>query len=238
MAFVLEQEESNENSGGSNSITWTSTPASGDRLVTCIAGDKNRTSFTQPTGYTLLNDYFSTDVSGGMAHKESDGTEGTDIWGVATAGGTVVWFGQYSGDISEFDVAAEDDSGAGSVTEMSSGITGSLNDTVSLAVACWGGDSKGNFMSGLGYDNSFSEVYENGGGGGDAFLAVAHKDVAGSIGVECEFSTTDTGDQMFGMIAVFNDGNGPAGGVVRRMAGLGGIAGFGGIAGIGGGLAG
>lgn len=105
--------------------------------------------------------------------------------------------------VSPLDVTAENEANIATVVQScSSGTTGATAQNDALAIGYWGGDSTQNFDD-RAYTNSFVEsIFTNiSAARGCAMVASL---VLSAIGtVECTLSTTDTGDEMFGAMAVF-----------------------------------
>lgn len=186
-------------------VTLDSTATSGNLLITYVTVDKSATSFTVPTGFTLIHDYVSSQVSIAAAYKFSDGTETAITW---TLGGARQYKQaqvlEYSG-LDTFDVKAEADSGSSSVTSQSTGTTATTASTSARAFALVGSDSKGSTDTGGAWTNSFTSTYTDPGGlaSGAPGLYSAEKDLSSTGTQTTSYSTTGVGDEMAGTIAVF-----------------------------------
>jgi hypothetical protein len=205
-AATLEQSQftSKITTGTFKTDTFSVTPVAGHILVTAVAIDKVSGTITAPTGWTMIgtpvDGYNST---GAVAYKVSAGTEGsvTWIWNNPQAE-AMQWLAEYSG-VNTLDVFAENDTGNSVEDFCSTGTTGTTAIADSLAVAAWGADTYDNVDAGQAFTNSFIKR----GGllvGGYTGLIVATKDLSTTGTVQTTFSTTDTGDEMWGKVAVFN----------------------------------
>lgn len=203
MAIVQSKCDVSTTSGTSRSMTFDSTPTAGNILLTAISLDKQSDAITTPSGWTAIGTHYnSASISGGLAYKVSDGTEGTVTWDWTTS---VLERGMLLMEISStlfFDQQASADSGASAVTSQSTGTTGTTTYSTGLAVAVWGADTLDNVDGTRAYTNGFSELYATL-VGGYVGIIVATKTLSATGAVETTFSCTDTGDQMFGKIAVF-----------------------------------
>lgn len=104
---------------------------------------------------------------------------------------------------SPFDVSAEDESNISTpVTSQSTGTTAATAQADEFAVAFFGADNGSNVTDGRAYSNSFTEVvFANSGARAPALIA---KKVLSATGtVQSTFSTTDTGDEMYGAVMTF-----------------------------------
>lgn len=99
------------------------------------------------------------------------------------------------------------------VTSQSSGTTGSTAQADELAIANFCIDSAPNATDGRSYSNSFAEVtFAN--SGARAGNIQAKKVLTATGTVECTFTTTDTGDRMYGGIGTWKKSAG--GGTTTR----------------------
>lgn len=191
-------------SGASKSDTYSVTPTSGRLLYTALSVDKDAGTITVPTNFIEIGSHYSSgSISGSHAYKVSDGTEGVVTWNWVNGNNSVQWLAEYSG-IDTLDVQASADSGASSVTSQTTGTTSTTAIADSHAFAIWGVDSFTNADGGRAYTNSFIEQIALFASGGTCGLVGADKALSSTGTQECTFSTTDSGDQMYGKIAVFN----------------------------------
>ena len=192
----------------SRSLTITA-PAAGSLIVTALSVDKDSGAITVPTGFTLINSYTSTDVSGAFAYKISNGTETSVVWNWTTARTAASGVGVWTGLIG-FDVSAEADSGVSVVTSQSTGTTATTAQANELAIAVVTADTGGNVDAGRAWTNSFTEfIWESDTpASGIPGLGMASKTLSSTGTVESTFSASDTGDQMWASIATFKASGG------------------------------
>ncbi len=175
-----------------------------------MALDKSAGIFTIPSGFTLVKSFSGVSTAGAMAYKIADGTETSVSWGWTVYNTGAMWVGEYSGMASSdvLDVSAE---AGGTETALKTLAIGPTSDTTqadTLVVATIAGDSYQNFDATETWSNGFVQKYEDtfGNNGGTAYLNVATK-IATTTGPQTTtFTTTDTGDQVYGVIAAFKVG--------------------------------
>ena len=189
--------------GNSGSLTYPVTPTSGNLLISALTVDKDSGAITIPAGWTIIGTTeFGNTVSGAFAYKISDGTEGAVAWNWTNSEAShVIWISEYSG-VSELDVFAEADSADADVTSQTTGTTPANTADNSLAVAIWGADTSNNVSTGQAYSNGFTDIHPFD-PGALAGMAIATKILTGTAAVESTFSATDSGDAMYGKVAVF-----------------------------------
>lgn len=162
-----------------------------------------------PSGWTPLPDSGIAvgNVAGAGFYKISDGTETT----VATAGTNVQGNVQcmvieYEGPFAAvpLDVVAEDVTNLTNVvTSQTTGTTATTAQNDALAVAYWAFDRGDTIDGSRAYTNSFTEVGFSDQSAARAGAIVAKKVLSATGTVECTFSCTDTGDELYGAVAVF-----------------------------------
>jgi len=188
----------------SPSVTLSSTAIAGNLIVIGIGVDKNATSVTPPSGFTLIQSYTSASVSGAMAYKVANGTETTITWSLGTVGaaGCTMWAGEYRGTLSSgvLDVSVENDSGAGAVSTLATGTTAATAQNDEIAIAMMMIDSVS--VESYTWDNSFSSVYDDSETGGCGGLFVASKTLT-TTGTQTSTCTWTTADQAYACLATF-----------------------------------
>lgn len=204
--------QSAQNSAVGNTVTVTiSAATAGNLLIACAARSVNVASWTDPGGiFAAISDSGTT---GNMAGKW--------YYGIAAGGETsVVLTGGAAGDTirgvvaeiegpfdaSPLDVSAEDQANVATVvTSQSTGTTGTTAQNDEVAIAFFGGDTAQLIDGGKAYSNSFSEVIfaSSVSSTARAGIAVAKKVLTSTGTVECTYSDTDTGDEMYGAVATF-----------------------------------
>jgi hypothetical protein len=194
------------------SVTITNTPVSGNLLVFGVGRAITHTAggdWGTPSGWTRIHDsgINTGNLGGCWFFKISDGTETS----VATAGsgfqGTWQAFvaeleGSFAA--SPLDVAAEDAANIATVvTSQTSGTTGTTAQNDELALAFFASDRMDTVDTSRVYSNSFTEVVFTDQQTTRAASMLAKKVLSATGTVECTFSVTDTGDEMYGSVATF-----------------------------------
>lgn len=193
-------------------ITFPGTATAGNLLV--IAEGRSATpgaggAWGAPTGWNILHStpINSGNVAGAAYWKISDGTE-TAATSIHTniAGNGHVAFAEIEGPfaVSPLDVQAESEANlTTAVLTQSTGTTGATAQNDELALAFFAADQFQTIADGRSYSNSFTEVAigDNTAARATGWIA---KLVLSAVGtVECTFTTTDTGDEMYGQMATF-----------------------------------
>jgi hypothetical protein len=196
----------------SNDVTVTSLTVNfgivprGTVLVTAIAIDKDSSTITTPSGWTLIHNYTSTNVSGAWAYKYSDGTETSVQWQWTTTQKASAWVGAIQ-EGRVFDVAQEADSGVSAVTSLSTGTTASTTYPQTVALAICASDSADAANDGRSWSKGFNEVAfvvsATDPGLSNPGLSVAMRDIDAIQTIETTFSVIDTGDQLWASVAAF-----------------------------------
>lgn len=184
-------------------VTMGATPTSGNLLIAMITYDKNATAITQPTGFTMVQSITGTSTCSAMAYKISDGTENTVSFTSTSGRPFQMAVREYSG-LDTFDTSAFTTYSDTAVTSRSSNTTATTTSATALAIALFGSDSRGNTDAGGAFTNSFvNQSIDPGGASGTSGFYVAIRDLTSTGTYETTYSTSGTGDQMTGMIAVF-----------------------------------
>ena len=188
--------------------TLSSGASPGNLIVTAIGSDKGVGSYTIPSGFTLIDDYAGSSVSGAMAYKVSTGGETTITWTQGSDKAAACWVGEFSGleSSSVLDVSTENAEDGVAVYYISTGTTSSTTQDDELAIAMFALDSSDNAGgSSRSWSNDFTELqYINPGSGGEPGLGIAYKNL-GSIGTletTADWSS-QTSDQAYASIATF-----------------------------------
>lgn len=173
-----------------------------------------------PAGWTALPDSGIDvgNVAGAAYFKISDGTETTVATaGTNTQGNTQCMVIEYEGPFaaSPLDVTAENVANLSTVvTSQSTGTTGTTAQADELAITIVAFDATGTVTDVRAYTNSFTEAGFNDASSARAGSLQAKKVLSATGTVECTFSCTDTGDEMYGAIATFKKDVGGGGGSV------------------------
>lgn len=193
-------------------VTMSVTPTTGNLLIAMVTYDKDATAINAPSGFTMAASVRGASTSGAIAYKISDATETTVSFTSTTARVYQMAVREYSG-IDTFDVAAFTAYSDTAVTSRSSNTTATTASATALAIALFGSDSRGNTDAGGAFTNSFvDQAIDPGGASGNAGFYVAIRDLTSTGTYETTYSTSGTGDQMVGMIAVFyQSGGAPSG---------------------------
>jgi len=205
----LIQAASNNGSGVTSLAVTFSSATAGNLLIAAYSNSTAQTWGTAPSGWTLLTQV--TDAAGNMSsiwyYKIAAGgeTSVTATWdnSGSTVRGTVVEYeGAFSG--APLDQTAEDESNISTVvTSQASGTTGATAQADELLVAFFGADAVSNVQGTHSYTNSFVEDSFDINTTGRAAVIIASLVVASTSTYTTTFSTTDTGDEMYGAIATF-----------------------------------
>jgi len=200
--------------GGGVSITpdLGSNPASGNLLIAAVCTN-NTSTFSTPATWTHLYSASNAGISYAVYYKTSAGTEQTVLlsWSESgrTAGG---WVGEFSGfSTPTLDQSANDETHigvGGATTSQSSGTTAVLSTSDAWAIAIFGAEIGNNVDGGRAVSNSFTEigtVQDTSSSRPGVFIN--SKTLSATSAVETTYSTTDGGDQMVGVVAVFKDGS-------------------------------
>jgi hypothetical protein len=194
------------------SVAITNTPVSGNMLVFGVGRAITHTAggdWGTPSTWTRIHDsgINTGNLGGAWFFKISDGTETS----VATAGSN--FQGTWQAFVSELegpfaaspaDVSAENvDNIASVVTSQTSGTTSTTAQNDELALAFFAADRMDTVDTSRAYSNSFTEVVFTDQQTTRAAAILAKKVLSATGTVECTFSVTDTGDEMYGSVATF-----------------------------------
>ena len=180
-----------------------------------------------PSGWTLIHDTGINVGNFGAAlyYKIAAGGE-TSFTTTHTneAGNGQIAFAEFEGPFagSPLDVSAENATNLSTVvTSQSTGTTGTTAQNDELAIAAFAADIQSNVDGGgtRNYSNSFTEVIFTDVQTARACAMLAKKILSATGTVECTFSVTDTGDEMYGVVATFKK----AGGTAYNQSASGGI---------------
>lgn len=217
MAFgdTVQTSPTGSGTSGEASATLSAGATAGNLLIFAVGRSTKHTDTTgnwgTPTGFTDGPQSPDSQVGGANI-------AGAVWWKIATGGETAVttndtneqgnWcavISEFAGSFaaSPFDVQAEDESNIAAVdTSQSTGTTGTTAQADALAIAIFAADNGANVTDGRAYTNSFTEVaFAN--SGARASVIIAKKVLSATGAVESTFSTTDTGDEMYGAVMVF-----------------------------------
>lgn len=228
---VVQTSGTNAGSGTSTSRTFSPAPTAGHLLVAALSSSGVPAGFDGPDGYDLLASLESGNLRAYVYGKIAAGDEGVVPFAWTSGGG----FGSVR--IVEFDdvvdwppiVAENEASAATVVTSISTG-TATATASAGIAVAFVATDGTSTVDGGRTWSNGFTELSFDGSGTRSA-LIIATKPITAPGDYSTTFSCTDTGDEMFAAIALFQvaEGDVPvvlsaAGAAVPLLAGAGAIA--------------
>lgn len=195
--------DSGGNSVSSATMSLPVTATAGNLLVAAAAVDKTATWNDPPAGWTrIAADSSNAGVSQQYVYKVSDGTEkSVTLTPVSVSRSMSGIIAEYS-NVSVLDVSARNSQATPATTCHSGTATNTVPDA--LAIAFFSSDSAVNVETGRSYSNSFSEYAFTGAiSAGTPGSNLVDK-VLSAIGPqETTFTTTDTGDEQLGAIAVF-----------------------------------
>lgn len=212
MAFgdTIQTVEGSGSGAASDTVTF-SAAVSGNLLIIAVANSAAQTWGTAPTGFSVLSQV--TDGSGNMSAiwywKIAAGGETSFTIAWSNSITTWRWVGcEFEGAFagSPLDVTAEDETNISTVvTSQASGTTGATAQNDEFAVAFFGADRADQVTDGRAYTNSFAEVVFSSTVDFVARPAIAiAKKVLSATGTQTTtFSTTDTGDEMYGAIGTW-----------------------------------
>lgn len=205
---------------GEAAITFPATATSGNLLVVTVSRSAQHTAggaWNAPAGWTAITDAGINQVATFTAAwfwKISDGTEtafnSTDT---NEQGNLQMTFSEYLGPFaaSPLDVSAEDVSNINTVvTSQGTGTTGTTAQADALALAFFAADQWTTVDGGgtRNYSNSFVEVVVADISSARPASIVARRVLSATGTYSCTYSVTDTGDEMYGAIAVFKQDTG------------------------------
>lgn len=220
--------QSNTTTGGSGAATTPTLGAgatAGNLLVLMLSRSAGSGTLPTVTGFTAISDDVSGNLTGAWWYMEASGGETTVT--LSGESGTGTWrlcLAEFEGPFpaSPLDVQAEDVTNVSTVvTSQSTGTTGTTSQADALALGFWTADGAANVDGTRGYTNSFTErVFEHGlTSSARAAIILASKVLAATGTVECTFSCTDTGDEMYGAVAVFKKDAGGGGSAAGPLIG-------------------
>lgn len=184
---------------------------SGNLLILAIGGIQNSRTFTPPAGFTSIGatnsgafsaEWWWAEVTGALI-GETDFliSISSSISGYAQ----VIEYDSTDLDLSAIDTSNEDVSNISTI--VTSQGTGSASNTTAdaLALAFFGADIIGNIDTGrsvAGYDEDWGGLTATSRGGGALYSTV----LSSTGSQNATYTTTDTGSQMYGSIAIFASG--------------------------------
>ena len=199
-------------SSGEPTVTITNTPTAGNLLIYGVGRSATHTSggaWGTPSEFadvrqTPIN---TGNMAGAWFYKISEGDETSVVTtGTNTQGNAMAMVLEIEGpfEASPLDVAAENEENLSTVvTSQTSGTTGTTAQNDELALAFFAFDRSDTVDGTRAYSNSFTEVNFNDASAARAGCGIAKKILSATGTVECTFSVTDTGDEMYGSVATF-----------------------------------
>jgi hypothetical protein len=197
-------------------LTFDATATSGNLLVLVGSWDVVGTGYNTPAGGWTAGPTIPVGTGNFNAAtfwKISDGTETSVIASLTGSGSSTVGaaFAEFEGPFaaSPLDQSAESEANiATAVTSQTSGTTGTTAQADELLLALFACDRIAFIEDGRAYTNSFTEAAISQTGVNRAGGIIAKRVVAATGTYESTFSTTDTGDEMYGAIATFKKASG------------------------------
>lgn len=204
-------------SANSLSPTLTGTATSGNILIAAAGIDAGVTAFVTPTGWTEAHKVETGAIAGAAYYKISDGTETgvTLSWGNNRSSGVIILeFSATDIDTGTAPLLAEDESNVSTVvTSQATGTTSATTVADALSIALFSADQAQNVFDGRSYSTGYIEQANvNSLTTGTRPVTYVVTNVETATGTKsCTFTTTDTGDEQYGRILVFQ-GSGGGGG--------------------------
>lgn len=211
------------------------TASSGELLIFAIGRSATHSaggSWGTPVGWSPIEDsgIAACNMGGAAFYKIADGTEtGASTIGASTQGNTQAMILRFEGPwaSSPLDKIAEDTGNLGIVSgSMSTGTTAATDQADELAIAVFAFDRFDAIDTSRTYTNDFTEVAITDISTARAGAVVAKKVLSATGAVECTFSFTDTGDEMYGLVGTFRKlvaaggGDGLTPGKLQAMTGI------------------
>lgn len=193
-------------------VGWAA-PTSGNILVAIAsssAGSATGFSYSQPSGFTVIQDHTANAVKSFVAWKVSDGTE-TSLTSSYTFSGTLT---NWNLTIIEFDptdlstssvhASAEDTTNVSTVVTSQSSGSATLSTASGLAIAIACSTRQSFWTTGLSWSNSYvAQVHTNATNTARANVMVATKVLSSSGSTSSTVSTSGTGGAAYGVILLF-----------------------------------
>jgi hypothetical protein len=203
-------------------VTLDAGATAGNLIAAMCTWNNPLTYATDPTGFT----------AGPRVPATTGNLSSATFWKIAAGGETAVTFGAtgaspttVGGFLAEFagpfaasplDKSAENEAHIGTaVTSCASGTTDATTQADELLLAFFGADQATLVEDGRAYTNSFTEVGISGTGVNRAASIIAKRVVSATGTYSTTFSTSDTGDEMYGAIMTFKKL--ASGSILRQM---------------------
>jgi hypothetical protein len=196
-------------------VTVTFAAATAGNLLIGVAAWPAAQSSVSAGGWNLLAaTTFSTgNLFGAWWYKIAAGGETSVTFTGSTSGGNRGIVAEFAGPFAAtpLDVQAENETGISSVaTSVASGTTATTSQAAALALAAFTSDQAATVDASRTYSNGFAEVvFSSATTSAARTAAILARKVLSSTGAQsCTYSVTDTGDEMWGAIAVFKQDTG------------------------------
>lgn len=188
------------------------TASAGNLLVAALSSTAVITGLTPPSGWTA-----------GPANGTGSAVDMATFWRVAAGGETGVSLSWTSGGgfgeimVSEFPSAftaldgENDDESKASTTGQTVSVGTVTATEAGLAVAFVTGDQAANVWDGRSYSNGYTERAAQSSSTGRAPILMSSKLLSGAGATDTTFTTTDTGDELYGCQLVFRAASGGSG---------------------------
>lgn len=199
-------------SGVATTPTLSVGATAGNLLIAVLARSGSGGTFPSVSGFTSISGVNSGNIAAEWWYNEAAGGETTvSLSGEATTTGNwrfvlAEFEGPFPASLLDVGVANESEANISTVvTSQPSGTSGTTSQADALAVAVFTADSGSNVDGSRTYNSSFTErVFESTTASpARASVALATRVLTATGTYSCTFSCTDTGDEMYGAIAVF-----------------------------------
>lgn len=214
--------QTNDNTGVSGECTITFSAATAGNLLIVVEGRGSPHTaggaWTPPGDWSLIHDSGINTGTFGAAMYYKIAAGGETSFTTAHTNEQGNWqcsFAEFEGPFaaSPLDVSAEDVTNLNTVvTSQSTGTTGTTAQADELAIAGFMSDRQDTVDGGgtRNYSSGFTEVKFAADSTARPAAAIAKKVLSATGTVECTFSVTDTGDEMYGTVATFKKSGGAA----------------------------
>lgn len=180
-------------------------PTAGNLLIACVSINVTPSSHTPPGWNEIQTSPLgSGNTFGSWYYKISDGTEDTVTWSWAGSSTATLVITEWNDAVTTLDSSNEDVTDISTIVTTYDTGTATASESAGLAIAMFTADSGLNVDGGRAYNNSFVEdvaSFAAASARGGVFLASKAISATGSY--SCQYTTTDTGDEGYGSIALF-----------------------------------
>ncbi len=199
---IVQQSNTTFGSATSASRTFASTPTAG-RLLICAVSVGAGTITAGPAGWTELSALTTGNMRAAWWYKYAAGDESVVSVSMSSGFGSMS-IAEYDDAVSGPPVVAENEASASTVvTSIASG-TAAATAASGLAISFFAADNGNNADGSRTYSNGFTErTFQYAAGSDRASVGIATRTFSAAGSYSCTFGVTDTGDEMYGAIALF-----------------------------------